>query len=765
MHRGAVAIPLDPQTPEELFFNIYKQTTPSLIICDIPLQKTSAETITFSSIKDYKTLKKIDPVKITPEDAAEIVFTSGTTSEPKGVVLTHGNILSNLKPFDEGIEKKQKLIKLLTPFRILCTVPYSHMFGQLAGIFLPILLGSTIYFAHETGPASLIRAIRRDRILTLIAVPRVLKLLFDHVKAELTARGKLSGFERRWDRWEKLPYPLRAIIFFDIHRFLGLHFWSFIVGGAPLDADTHEFWRRLVYSVLQGYGLTETAPMVTMFNPFRHNRSSVGKVLPGQEVKIGADGEILVKGENVMAGYYNDPKSTASVIIDGWFRTGDIGSIDKEGHVYIKGRKKEMIVTSDGHNVYPKDIEKVLNSIKGVREGVVIGLPEAGIERIHAVLLLEPGADPQKCIKYTNAQLLPYQRIREYTVWHDTDFPRTSTLKIRKAEILKKIQSPEKSISKSGDFVERLLSGTAGPDSKLVTDLGMNSLDVVEAVSTIEKKYNISIDESLIGPETTVRDLEALAAHPSAAKTLSMPRWARRKPVKLLRRIIMDGIILSIFRIYCRMKVHGLENLKYAGVFGILAANHASDLDPLAVLSALPIRLRSLIAPALGLNRFYAYFENFSRVSSKDAASEKGKKPQRLKTRLLHMLYGFFYFLITFLFQAFPFPQGTAYRGSLEYIGELLDAGYWILIFPEGEVSSTGELQQFRGGISVLAKQTGAPVFPVAIKGMNQVLPPGRYWPRRNHIDIYFGKPLSYDEKYSKSFTEMIENAVRDLKK
>ncbi len=761
IHRGAVVIPLDYKTPKELFSKVYKKTSPSLIISENPIEDSKLDTILFSSIEGYTTTLNAENVPITRLDIAQVVFTSGTTSDPKGVILNHGNILSILEPFDVGIEKRQKIIKLLTPFRILCTVPFSHMFGQITGIFLPILLGSTVYFTHDTGPAALIRSIHRDRILTLIAVPRVLKLLADHIKAEISARGKLKGFKKRWDRWVKLPYQLRVFIFFDIHRYLGLHFWSFIVGGAPLDPETHEFWRRLVFSVFQGYGLTETAPMVTMFNPFRHDRSSVGKVLPGQEVKIGLDGEILVKGENVMAGYWDDPEKTASVLKDGWLRTGDIGTIDKDGHVFIKGRLKDMIVTSDGHNVYPVDIEKELNTRKGIRESVVIGLPDSTGESIHAVLLLDYGADPAKIIKEVNTGLLPYQRIRGYTVWDDADFPRTATMKVRKVEILKKLKNSDTLKSEDRDFFSSLFAGAVSPDSRLSSDLGMDSLDLVEAVGAIEKKYNVSIDETLIGPDTTVGELEELASHPSASRSLSMPRWTLRQPIKLLRRIIVGGIILPLFRIPCKLKIHGLENIIEAKESGILAANHTSHLDPLAILLSLPPKLRKKIAPAMGLNRFHPYFSKYGHISKKEGP---GRKKAFILSRFIRYLYGFGYFLITFLFQTYPFPQGTAYRGSLEYTGELLDTGCWILIFPEGEVSKTGDIGHFRGGISLLAEQTGSPVFPVHIKGMSRLLPPGKILPRRTKVDVYFGKPLVYREKNKKTFTEEIEKGVRELK-
>jgi long-chain acyl-CoA synthetase len=778
LYRGAVVVPLDKNTSTELITVIYKKTSPVIVISDKPPGEITVDRISYKDIASLENnslgISNLEykregipedpgPPSISPDDTAEIVFTSGTTSDPKGVLLTHGNIMSNIEPIKEGVQKKQKLIKLITPFRLLCTVPYSHMFGQVTGIFLPIIIGSTVYFTSETGPASIARTIKRHRILTLITVPRVLKLLEDYVKSELQARDKLAVFERRWERWEKLPYQIRVIFFLNIHRFLGLHFWSFITGGAPLDPDTHEFWRRTVFSVFQGYGLTETAPMVTMFNPFKHDLSSVGKIMPGQEIRIGSDGEILVKGSNVMAGYYDDPESTAEVLKDGWLKTGDIGTTDSEGHVFIKGRKKDMIPTSDGLNVYAEDIEKVLNKAKGVREGIVVGLPDAGGETVHGVLLLEPGADPEKILSYVNSKLQPFQRIRGYSVWEEADFPRTPTLKIRKAEVLKKLTGTRKYEPDDENIFEGLVPGSVSPDSKLINELGLDSLDLAEAVSRIEKKYGTSIDEKSIGPETTVKDLKKLAAVGSSTRVVPIPRWAKGKIVKCFRAFFTGLVVLQGFRLFCKIKTHGLDNLTNMSEPGIFAANHSSDLDPLAVLLALPVGLRSKLAPAMGLNRFNAFFSGYGRVSGRPSEEKQKKLKAGFRKQIKHILNGIAYNIVTFLFQTYPFPQGAAYRASLEYTGELLDGGHWILIFPEGEVSETDEINRFRGGISVIAEKTGAGVYPVRIKGMRKVLPRGKRIPHRSKVDVFFGKPL-YQKGYDRAnFTSMVEEAVRGL--
>jgi long-chain acyl-CoA synthetase len=759
LHRGGVVVPVDPGCSFELTKKIVERTDPTHIVGDIigelptdSIRKLcrTAELFPFSALKDHAGGPPGSAEKVSPEDLAEVVFTSGTTGNPKGVMLTHGNILANLRPIEQGLEKRKMLVQLLTPLKILCTVPYSHMFGQVSGILLPILIGSTIYYARDTAPASLVREIRKNRVITLITVPRIMKLLKDHFLSWLLTSGRSEGFWRRYERWVKLPYPLRVPFYLDIHRFFGLSFWSFIVGGAPLDPDTHEFWRRLVYAVFQGYGLTETSPIVTMFNPFQDHRSSVGRIFPNQEVRIAADGEILVKGSNVMAGYYEAPEETGSVLRDGWLSTGDIGTIDEKGQLFIRGRKKDMIVTPDGRNVFTGDVEEALNRIDGVRESYVFGIPADGGEAVHAVLLLDEGTDPDEVVTSANRELLPFQRIRGYTVWEDPDFPRTSTLKVRRAEVEEHVLLKKGPETKS-HLLDGLLPGSVDPDMRLVEDLGLDSLDRIELVSRLEREYGTSLDESSIGPGTTLRDLEKLARHPKPARKLNMPRWTLSAAARFFRKIAMHCFILQAARIFCPLHVEGLERLEAERGERIIISNHQSHIDPFAILLALPRRYRRLLAPAMGLNRFGARFTDF--------ASTRPGSASRFRV-FLHALA---YFIVTLLFQTYPFPQGAAFRPSLEYTGELLDRGHWILIFPEGEVSPDGKVRSFKKGISMIAERTGADILPVSIDGMNRVLPPESHFPRRARVKVRFGSLIRYEGEGYEKFAKLAENAVRAL--
>jgi len=759
LHRGGVVVPVDPDSPAYLLRGIIEQAEPSFIICDSKRDPAAslgrhAACITKEELETDCEGPPGTPEPVTASDHAEIVYTSGTMANPKGVVLTHGNILADLRPLEAGIERRKRLIRLLTPLRILCTVPYSHMFGQIAGIFLPILIGSTIYQAADIDPASLIRQIKRNRIISLITVPRVMKLMMDHFYAFVRQNERLETFERRYERLVALPYPLRWLFFPDVRRFFGLSFWSFIVGGAPLDPDTHEFWRRLVYAVFQGYGLTETAPIVSMFNPFGDDRASVGRVFPGQSVRISQEGEIQVRGGNVMEGYYKDPEKTAQVLRDGWLLTGDMGTVGEDGRLYIRGRKKEMIVTPDGRNVFASDVEEALGRVDGVRDCFVFGMPGYAGETVHAVLLLDGTTDPGEAVRTANNSLLPFQRIRGHTVWDAPDFPRTPTLKIRREEVITRVRSVHAQVQRKNPL-ERLVPREAGPNARLAEDLGLDSLDRIELVLRLEQEYGTSLDESRVGPGTTLGDLEKLAQQPQPHAVLKMHRWNRSLPAKIFRKLFMGGIILPAARLFCRIETEGVEQIEDGKGERILTSNHVSHLDPIAILLALPARYRKLLCPAMGLNRFGARFAGY--------ATEPAGNEDRNGYRINRFFASLAYWTVTLLFQSYPFPQGSAYRPSLEYTGELLDAGRWVLVFPEGEVSSDGRVHTFKKGIGMIAAQTKSRVYTVSIDGMEKVLPPSRRFPRRGRVRVRFGAPLEYAGEGYDAFAKKLENTVRDL--
>jgi len=365
------------------------------------------------------------PIVIGADDIAQIVFTSGATAEPKGVIITHRNLLANIVPVENEIRKYRKYERPFHPIRFLNLLPLSHLFGQTLAMFIPPMLGATVIFQQSYHPEEIARQIRSRRASVLVSVPKILEVLRDHIQYEFPESKQLP---------EKMHWMLRWWRFRRIHRAFGWKFWAFITGAAPLDPSVEEFFLRLGFLVIQGYGLTETAPIVTLNHPFHTRRGSVGKPVGGVEVRLADDGEVLVRGGNVSRGYFGQSESESRE--DGWLHTGDMGEMDAEGRLTIRGRKKEMIVLPDGRKVFPEDVEIVLRGISGVQDCAVIGP-----DQVHAVLVIEAGADVDGIVRRANAKLEDHQKIRAVSLWPEgEDLPRTpGTGKLKRAEVARHI--------------------------------------------------------------------------------------------------------------------------------------------------------------------------------------------------------------------------------------------------------------------------------------------------------------------------------------
>ncbi len=328
--------------------------------------------------------------EITRDDVAEIIFTSGATADPKGVVITHRNVLANIVPVEREVLKYRKWGRPFFPLRFLNLLPLSHMFGQAMATFIPPMLPGTVIFMRGYNPADIAAQIKSRRVSVLVSVPKILEVLKEYVGRASQARREEGAPKRGALQGHVLTRTLRRWWHYrHVHRIFGWKFWAFVVGAAPLETELEAFWGEMGFAVIQGYGLTETAPIVTLNHPFGTKRGSVGKAIAGVEMKIAPDGEILVRGENVTTGYFGAGADAASAFEDGWFHTGDIGEIGEDGQLFIRGRKKEMIVTPEGLNVFPDDVERVLNRQPGVRESAVVGGEKN--DRVHAVLVVDPG--------------------------------------------------------------------------------------------------------------------------------------------------------------------------------------------------------------------------------------------------------------------------------------------------------------------------------------------------------------------------------------
>ncbi len=687
------------------------------------------------------------------DDVVEIIFTSGATAEPKGVLITHRNVLANIVPIEREVLKYRRWGRPFFPLRFLNLLPLSHMFGQAMATFIPPMLPGTTIFMRGYNPADIVAQVKKRRVSVIVSVPKILDVLAEHVRRAVPGAADPAPphehVARRWWRY-------RAV-----HRAVGVKCWSFVVGAAPLDPATEEFWSRLGFVVIQGYGLTETAPIVSLNHPFAARKGSVGKAIPGVEVKIAADGEILVRGENVTRGYFGAAPQSGEAFEDGWLRTGDIGEVDAGGRLFVKGRKKEMIVTPEGLNVFPEDIERVLNVQPGVRESAVVGVTTGGEERAHAVLALEPGADAGQVVRATNARLADHQRIRGVSTWGTGDLPRTEgTRKLKRREIRQWVEQGASAPAPLGDdrSVEALLSRYAGgralrPGTTL-EELGLSSLDRVELMAAIDERFQAGVDEARFADARTVADLQALvggspaaAAGPApGADTWTMPAWSRGRLATAIRLASLATFVLPLTRAFARVEVRGVEHL--AGLRGpvVFASNHQSHLDTPVILAALPRRWRRRVAVAMAKEFFAAHFH-----------PEGQPVGARLRSGLLYTLAACF-------FNAFPLPQREAgARRTLRYIGELVSDGWSVLIYPEGRRSDSEAVGRFQPGVGMIGSRLAVPVVPVRLDGVNRVL--RRTWKmaRPGRVRVSFGPAVELTGEDYSELARIVEEAVRGI--
>ncbi len=712
-------------------------------------------------------------ITVEPASLAEIIFTSGATADPKGVTITHRNILANTVPIEREIGKYRKYIRFFHPIRFLNLLPMSHMFGQSMATFVPPMLGGTVVFSHGYSPTEILRQIKSRRVSVLVCVPKVLDVLREHVQRLEPMAAEpdtLAGRHWAW-RWWKYR---------RVHRRFGWKFWSIVCGAAPLDPDLESFWRKLGFVVVQGYGLTETAPIVTLNHPLRPSKGTVGKPIPGVDIKIADDGEILVRGDNVTGGYYRTTGTTgtaptgsvSALDAGGWFHTGDIGEIDDQGRLVIKGRKKEMIVTPQGLNVFPEDVERALLAQAGVQDAAVVGRVVDGEERVHAVLVLSAGADQGAIVRNANLTLEDHQRVRSTSVWPGDALPRTEgTQKLKRREI-QRWAAGETSGTPAGApgttveaIVGRYAAGRETSSDTTMDELGLSSLDRVELVMALEEQFQVTLDETTLATSRTVGDLRALVelpgsqfqvpgpgssapgtGHRGPGTAIAFPSWNRTPVSWFLRRISLPTWILPLARVFMKMRVEGAERLHDLTGPVIFAANHQSHMDVPAVMIAMPARWRYRTAPAMMKEFFKAHFfpEQFTRKA--------------WFTNSLN------YYLACQFFNAFPIPQKEAgTRQTLRYIGDVLADGYSVLIFPEGSRHREGEIGQFMPGIGMMGARLGVPVVPVRIEGLDNVLHPKMKWPRRGPVRIAFGAPMTLAGDDYAALAGRVEDAVRAL--
>jgi long-chain acyl-CoA synthetase len=769
--RGAVVVPMDSAATTEFAQRVIQDAGVKLILRDrqqaevagAPPSLIISDLIDVSATPEPRAEAVTDPGDASERSTvAEILYTSGTTAEPRGVVLTHGNFLANLEPIEKGIEEYRKYEKWMHPLGFVSLVPLSHVFGQVMALFVPPLLGATVVFESSNSAGEIIRTVKKEKATALIAVPRMLDLLRTGLEREFEARGKLPWLARTLEKANGKKFLKRAWTFRRIHRRFGWRFWAFVSGGAALSKDSEEFFKRLGYAVVQGYGMTETASLISLNHPFRATEGSVGKILPGREFRLAEDGEILVRGENVSTGYW-EKGGVRAVDQEGWLRTGDLGELDRDGNLRFRGRKKNVIVTAAGMNVYPDDLEEAVRRQSVVRDCVVIALDHGGNAEACAVLILDGAGESaaRAAVEAANASLAEYQRMQKWVVWPDVDFPRTPLGKPRLSLIAARVPqildgsragTPEKgAVAQLLERFEPSKNAASADGGQLEQDLTLSSLDRVELMSALEEKFHVELNETAFANAKTVADVERVLRQPQTGRTEYVySRWTQYEPIRWIRLAVYYALVWPATQILGHPRIVGRKNLEKVEGPVLIVSNHITRRADIGlVLAALPMRWRHRLATAMG-----------------GETLREMRRPPREWFFAKRWAYQLGYWLVLPLFNVFPLPQLSGFRESFHFAGESADRGYSVLVFPEGTVNNSedGRMAPFQRGIGLLAENLTLPVVPMRLDGVWQMKRERRRLAHIGEITVRIGAPITFSAGTppEKIATEL-EAAVRSL--
>ena len=755
---GAVVVPIDFISGRPRADVILKSARPKVLFQsrfkpdrfrrdDILLDNLSVQLVEIESIEEL--LPDADEgagEKVADTDLVELVYTSGTTGNPKGVQLTHKNLTAN-------IDQIKKHIYIDENYNFLSVLPLSHMFEQMGGFLVPLSVGAKIVYLQTLKPSALMSAFAQEDIYAVMIVPRLLQALGRSIKFKFSKPVLQNVFYFLRSISRKFPFDKRKKLFFFVHKKFGRNFKFFVSGGAALDEETAHLWQDLGFKIIEGYGLSETSPVLTANPEDKPKIKSAGIPLEGVDIKIADDGEILVKGDNVFTGYWeNEQASRDAFTDDGYFKTGDIGEFDSEGYLYIKGRKKEIIVLPSGVNVYPDDIEEVLVRQQGVKECCVIGLDRGDGEEVCSVLVLEKGLkeeDAEKIIQETNKYLDTSSQITSFYIYPEAELPKTPTLKVRKFIVKQKITQKQSDASHTGDRLYEIIARVAGvspdkisEDTCLYKDLHLSSIERLELINILEQEYRMDINEEDIDQTTTVGRLrEIVELRRKLSSGIKLRFWTNGRVVKILRKYLGDKFHSFILSLFIDLQVKGLDKIKNLPQPVIFISNHLSYLDQPVILKSMPVDIR---------------------LNTATAAREEFFFPQT-KNIIVKALTRLAYEYATVWGNVFMLPQVRGFRKSLQYMGKLADEGINILIFPEGERSRTGKLLPFMPGLGLIVKELKIPVVPIRIRGLEKVFPRGAKWPRKGQVEVVYGDVMYFGKESPDDIVKICREKIEKM--
>jgi long-chain acyl-CoA synthetase len=843
MLHGVIIVPLDALGSADFAARVASDVRPKLVLGDAVLvekltscspstgtrDQGSGDPSAFptSAFEDWAVslpAREAGPVAgLSRETPLQILFTSGTTGDPKGIVHTHGNVLASVGPIEQAAQGYLRYEKFVHPLRFLHTLPLSHVFGQTMGLWIPPIFAAEVHFESRLVAPRLVETIKRERISVLAAVPRVVALIKNHLEASLpdlaervAAAQGMKALKRWW-------------VFRDVHRALGLKFWALISGGGALAAPLEQFWNALGFVVVQGYGMTETTALITLNHPFHVARGTIGKPLPGREVKIGPDGEVLVRGPMISNATWSGGELRQRE--DEWLATGDLAETQATGELRFMGRKSETIVTAAGVNVHPEDLEAAVEEQPEIAACAVVAMETAAGPEPCAVVAVRGTDGAAEAIERANARLADFQRVRRWMVWPEPDLPRTSTGKVRRKAVAEWLRSQSAGTEgrngaagtpttlPSSDWLLALVAEIAGEkppvggdELRLSEDLHLDSLGRVQLSAALEERLAEPPREGAVDQARTLGDLRRIVTPgpmdrgtgardqgskvvnlesspsqeelkhdgpPAGRGTVGIPEasvdramnvdvgssatedveetkyvypfWPWWEVIQALRVAFLEAIAQPLVRLLARPKV--VAPLAIGAEEPVLIiCNHVTAYDGPLVLYALPGKIRRRVAAAMSgeMLEDFRHFRNPER-------GPDGRKRFMPSGPLV-------YWLLTALYNVFPLPNRKGFQRSFAHVGEALDRGYNVLVFPEGTRSAAGVLARFRPGIGLLVKQSHSAVLPVAILGLGELKVRGRGWIRSGKIEVRVGEPVRFEPRESEgAITATLHAAVKEL--
>ena len=765
---GCAVVPLDAQTPTKEIIAIAEFTTAKAILAsDAVLAKSKTQLtktdILIQNINKFNETAKLEDeipsdfpnVEITPDTVASIIFTMGTTVDPKGAMLTHGGFISNVKAVSKALPPTDEE-------RILSALPLYHALSFSCSLLMTLYSGTTATYVNALRPTTLLKAMREDKTTAFISVPRLFQMLQSTIERQ-AAREDTPG-ETNSERAKNV---------------MGGHIRVLVSGGAALANATYDGFQKLGLTIYQGYGMTETAPVLSV-NPYQNSkRRSVGPPVEGVEFQIinsdsNGSGEIIAKGPSNMKGYYQNQDATEKAIQDGWLYTGDLGYIDEDGYLFLTGHCKDVIVPASGKNIYPVELETLYQNCHAINEMCVVGIPydDGSDTDVHAVIIPIDDKDNTKAdihdhLQKTAKQLPSYQQFHKSHLFQAA-LPKTENGEINRQKVKEQLEEhlakeqtlisneveqnsdniPE-NISTPLAKLARMPANQIRRESRLDTDLGLDSLTRLDLLMLLESRLGQTIPEAIVANLQTVNDVVELTQAFVQTDTTQSTE-IQEKPLKLREKPhwyarAFRASVRSIYRLRFSFECHGLENIPQSKPY-IITPNHTSHLDTLTVITALgqySHRLWTLAA------RDY-WFGN------------------RVQGWFAHNC-----------LNALPIERDgnfSQFLQDLRMANAVMEQNNGLLIFPEGTRSVDGELQPFKSGfLSLLIYGQQVPIIPAYIKGTYQALPKGQNLPKKHPIQIAFGEPLLFEvsqnpeditensETYQKFLTEL-ENRVAKLR-